>query len=372
METLFKIRNKNNTRGERNTKQSYPHAFFSILSKEKLEKYLNPYNIAIPTISYEKLKQKGDLLSTNNHWELYEYEGYTYFYRDDKFDSLFIKDMIKVSDKTLYFVLLTLLLNSTFLLFYLFLLKKLSPLKKLKNDIAKFSKGDLSIDTSTDGKDEISEVSNEFNNAIQEIKELTESRNLFLRNIMHELKTPITKGKLLGKLMKNEEHSSLLQRVFERLEYLLQEFAKIEQLTSNNIKIDKKEYRVIDIIDQAIDTLMISQEDIDLQTKHSISISVDFYLFSIVIKNLIDNGLKYGKSKVIIKVEEKQLSIITKGEKLEKNLVEYLKPFNKDYETTSQSLGLGLYIVGKILKLHQLKLEYMYENNHNIFYVQFN
>jgi len=371
METLFKIRNNNGTRREQNATQSFPHPFFSTLSKEKLESYLTPYNLSVPTISYEKLKKKGDILSMNTHWELYEYEGYTYFYRDDKFDSLFIKDKVKVSDKTLYFVLLTLLLNSTFLLFYLFLLKKLSPLKRLKDNISRFSQGDLDIDTSTQGKDEISAVSNEFNNAIIEIRDLTESRNLFLRNIMHELKTPITKGKLICRLMKNEEHKKLLQKVFEREEYLLLEFAKIEQLTSKNIELNKKKYRLVDIIDQALDMQMISKENIIFDIHDNLFVEVDFYLFAIVIKNLIDNGLKYSNSNITITLNQNYFALQTEGKKLEKDLSEYLKPFNRDYETTTQSLGLGLYIVGKILKLHQLKLEYIYKETHNIFYIQF-
>ena len=45
------------------------------------------------------------------------------------------------------------------------------------------------------GKDEIAEVSNEFNNAISKIKTLQDSRSLFLRNIMHELKNPHCQGK---------------------------------------------------------------------------------------------------------------------------------------------------------------------------------
>ena len=46
----------------------------------------------------------------------------------------------------------------------------------------------FSISTKIAGKDEISQVANEFDNAIKQLIQLRESRNLFLRNIMHELK----------------------------------------------------------------------------------------------------------------------------------------------------------------------------------------
>ena len=58
------------------------------------------------------------------------------------------------------------------------------------------SNGNLLISTKTDGKDEISQVAKEFDIALKQLKELRDSRNLFLRNIMHEFKTRITKGRL--------------------------------------------------------------------------------------------------------------------------------------------------------------------------------
>ena len=103
----------------------------------------------------------------------------------------------------------------------------------------KLSTGDLSIKTRINGKDEISEVANEFENAVKQLRQLRDSRNLFLRNIMHELKTPITKGKLVSDMYEDSERKHILIRVFQRLEYLLSEFAKIEELTSGKISLNK-------------------------------------------------------------------------------------------------------------------------------------
>jgi len=372
METLHNVRVRSQHPPFRDKKNKKPSPFFSKLSKNEFNKLFKEYNLAYPEISYSQLKEKADLLSSGNNWEMYEHGGNIYFYRDDGFDFMFIKDNIKVTNKTIYFVFLTILLNITFLLFYLFLINKLSPLNRLKTNIQKFSKGDLDIDTSCSGEDEISEVSNEFNRAIKEIKQLSESRNLFLRNIMHELKTPITKGKLIESLIEEKEYKKLLSKVFERLEYLLHEFAKIEQITSNNVELNKDKYRLVDIIDQALDILMIEKNNIILNVKSNFLINVDFYLFSLVLKNLIDNALKYGNTKPIIDIEENYISISSEGKKLEKDFKEYLKPFSRKYETSTHSLGLGLYIIETILKLHQLKLEYKYINNQNIFYIELN
>ena len=309
-------------------------------------------------------------MSSELEWELYEYEGFKYFYKKDRFPSILIKDNIKMVNKTTYVILLTILLNIVFILFYIYIIRKLQPLQRLKTNIIKFSKGDMNIDTSCEGLDEISEVSNEFNNAINEIRQLTESRNLFLRNIMHELKTPITKGSLVSDMMIDGKHKDSLKRAFARLQYLLHEFAKIEQLTSNNIYLQKDEYRVIDMIDQAIDILLIDRDKLVFNIEDNLVLNVDFQFFSLALKNLIDNGMKYGKSDVVIDVKKDQLAIKSVGKELEKDFQEYLKPFNRKYETSKHSLGLGLYIVENILKVHGLSLSYKYENNQNIFYIK--
>ncbi len=75
----------------------------------------------------------------------------------------------------------------------------------------------------------------------QKLKNIKESRNIFIRNIMHELKTPITKGKFLLQLEKSDENIEKLKMVFNRLESLINEFATIEELISQNRVLEKKE-----------------------------------------------------------------------------------------------------------------------------------
>ena len=348
-----------------------PPLLLSNLDKDTVNNELNKYDLELSTISYNLIKTEGKLLASEHNWELYEYKGFKYFYNEIPHDFILIKDILKLEDRTQYLILLTILVNITFILFYIYLIQKLRPLQQLRKNIMKFSEGDLSINTSCNGNDEISEVSNEFNNALNEIRQLNESRNLFLRNIMHELKTPITKGSLISDIMVQNKYQENLKRVFSRLEYLLHEFAKIEQLTSKNIELQKDNYRVIDIIDQAIDILFIEREKVTINVQENLIINVDFQLFSLALKNLIDNGIKYGKSTVVIDITKNTIFISTKGERLHKDFEEYLKPFNREYETSNKSLGLGLYIVNNILKAHDLSLEYKYEKNQNIFYINF-
>ena len=338
---------------------------------KKFNEILNQFDLAIADIKYEQLKQKGDKIASDMDWELYEYKGYNYFYKHNDHEELLIKDNLQLTKKTWYIILLTLVFNILFILFYIFLYKKLQPLGVLKKDISRFSKGSLDIDTSCEGKDEISEVSNEFNNAIKQIRALTNSRNLFLRNIMHELKTPITKGLLISNMMDDNKYKDNMKKVFFRLEYLLEEFAKIEKFTSKNITLNKGEFRIIDIIDQALDILLLDINDLEIHINHNTAVSVDFEMFSLAVKNLIDNAIKYGDEKPKIIVEKDKIIISNIGERLSKPIEEFDRPFNRKYESSQKGLGLGLYIVNSILNVHELQLEYKYENGENIFYIRF-
>lgn len=255
------------------------------------------------------------------------------------------------------------------LITYIFTIRRVIPLIRLKREIDKFAKGDLNIDCKTDGTDEISQVSNAFHNAVEQIKKLNNSRVLFLRNVMHEFKTPITKGVISTEMLPESKQKDRLERVFQRLESLLNEFIAIEQLTSGFGTQEKREYRVVDILDEALDLMLLDKDSkkIEMDIKDDISIEADFKLFAIAIKNMIDNALKYSKDKkVIIRVQKDKIEFLNKGEPLEHDISYYIEPFVKG-ASSSQSFGLGLYIVVSILEAHNMKLGYRYENGYNIF-----
>ena len=298
--------------------------------------------------------------------------------------NLFIENLAKAENMLLidiadekkikYFWFIVLFIIDFLLIwFLLFLRTKLKPLLILKENMIKLSTGNLSITTKTSGKDEISQVANEFDNAIKQLKQLRNSRNLFLRNIMHELKTPITKGKLITDMYDDCERKHILIRVFQRLEYLLSEFAKIEELTSGKISLEKNSYHAIDLIEQAFDILLLDNNKIDVDYEKDLFLDVDFELFSIALKNLIDNAIIYntnGNPQIII--EKNSIKIINKGEKLKKDIEEYYKPFNHEYEDSSDGLGLGLYISNNIIKIHNFKLEYEYLDGYHNFVIKLN
>ena len=254
------------------------------------------------------------------------------------------------------------------IMLYLWIMKSLRPLSELKSKIQTFSQGNLDIDCKSDKEDEIAEVANEFDHAVTMIRELLQSRQLFLRAIMHELKTPIGKGRLVAEMLPDEKNKARMHSIFERLNLLIDEFAKIEKITSKNFDLTIKTYKMSDLVEASIDLLMVENPGrlITMHVNQDYTVDVDFELFTLVLKNLIDNGIKYSIDKHIhIIIDNHQLQIINQAEALNEPLENYFKPFH----TSKKGLGLGLYIVKSILDIHKMELHYDHKEGKNIFMV---
>ena len=305
----------------------------------------------------------------NDIFRIINLDNTNYIYIKKRNDTVLVQDNESLnSNSQLYIILVFSILLLTIILVYLITLRKLMPLKLLKDKVKTL--GDENFDfecCNMNGKDEVSLLANEFKKSALKLKSLKEARNIFIRNIMHELKTPITKGKFLTQLEQNEENNEKLKSVFNRLESLINEFASIEELISSSNKIEKKFYFLDDIVDNAKDILMIEDERIISKYKNK-KIEVNFKLFSIAIKNLIDNAIKYSPNKeVMIKSEDENIIFENIGKELESPLEKYFEPFFTHEDKAKDSFGLGLYIIYNILKANNYKLEYEYEDGINRF-----
>ncbi len=264
----------------------------------------------------------------------------------------------------LYIYSMTILM--IFISFFL-ILQKIRPLIRLRKKIARFGDGDLSVSFTIKGNDEIALVANELEAARKKISLLLESRTLFLRNIMHELKTPIAKGTIATQMLDTQKQRDRFTSIFGRLESLIGEFAMIEEVTTLDNKKDFKEYRIVDMIDGAIDMAMIERESVTIEVLTNEKIFANYRLYTTAIKNMIDNGLKYSlDAHVKIVIINHELCFESKGNCLKYPLQYYIEPFTKD-NPSKNSFGLGLYLVDSILKAHNQVLAHEYSNGVNRF-----
>ncbi|HHO41910.1 MAG TPA: HAMP domain-containing histidine kinase [Epsilonproteobacteria bacterium] len=252
-----------------------------------------------------------------------------------------------------------------FLLYFAILLK-LYPLRRLHKKIQQFANGDTNIKLSYPYEDEIGKIARSFDEAIVHINQLIASKNLFMRNIMHELKTPITKGRIAVEAIDDEVTKNILIRAFERMNELISELAQVERVTTQNFTPFLQETTLQEVLKKAQDLLMVERSKVEL-TKYDINLRADVKLLALAIKNLLDNGIKYSKNKkVSLQFEDGVLRVSSLGEPLKHPLSFYTEPFSQE-EKRSSGFGLGLYIVDNILQKMNLTLKYEYANGKNHF-----
>ena len=252
------------------------------------------------------------------------------------------------------------------LLLYLAVLRKLYPLKTLHKQIQKFAKGDMQTRITYLYDDEIGKIAKSFDDAIMHINELGASKNLFMRNLMHELKTPITKGRIVVEMMEDEGTKKVLVRAFERMNELISELAELERVTTQSFEPNFEYVMLNEIINESKELLMTQSSCIHTEIEN-IALTTDKKLMVLVIKNLIDNGMKYGQDKcVMLRTNGKIIEVISQGDALEHPLSYYTEPFSQA-EKRSSGFGLGLYIVHSILEKLGYRLGYKHKDEKNIF-----
>ena len=282
------------------------------------------------------------------------------------FTTIVLQDLKEYSSWKIWGIFVA--IDTLVLLFFLYLLRKLTPLHRLKDAIINFKEGDTRLKMSSDGKDEISQITREFNLVLEKIAAMKEARALFLRNILHELKTPIMKGSLTTDCIGESAEQERLKRIFNRMSYLLDEFSKMEQFSSGEWHLNTREYRFVDILDHTCDILLCDKKNITIKGENSdLMINADFQLFSIALKNLLDNALKYSNSKPTLIILSHSIEVCSIGDPIPDENRVFSKPFNRTYEGSESGLGLGLYITYSILKKHGYTLEYQHASGLNCF-----
>lgn len=262
--------------------------------------------------------------------------------------------------------------NIAFIILYLNIVKSFYPLKQLRDKIRLLKAGNFDVKIDINKDDEIGFIAKEFNEAVKALKRNEEIRKWFLRNIAHELKTPITKGKIAIELLDDKIGKENFEKIFNRLEYLVNQLLLVEKITSEKFHLNKECIPIENMIESAIELLLIPEkEKVKVEIEKQNSIMVDKTIFPIALKNLIDNGLKFSEDAVVtVRYKNYKLSVENKGEKPQIDINLLFEPFIKEISLKNRDgLGLGLYITKFILQAHGLTINYKHSDNKNIFWI---
>lgn len=187
--------------------------------------------------------------------------------------------------------------------------------------------------------------------------------------IAHEFRNPI--ASIMGyaqTLEEDKEIPAVLQEKF--LNKIYNNGIKIEALLSRLVLWNKFESGEATLHPSSFDFYILAQEvKLSLEEKYpqreiilegsSYVIEADRTLLEVVLKNLIENALKYSKDEVLVEVNKEQISVSDKGAGISSSDISKVtkKFYRSGTHSWDNSMGLGLSIVKSILALHRTELE---------------
>ncbi len=299
-----------------------------------------------------------------NYGFMLEYSGDTYIAQKD-----FSKEFIS-NDANLWIFLDFFVLILTFAI----ILAILHPMKILRFSLEEFTKGNYNIKIPIPKEPQLALLAKSFNAMTTKISKLLTTREFILRNIGHELKTPLSKAKLALELMPPNTQKPIVSKCIRNLDNLTSQILTFERIQEGRDLLDKKDFFVETLILRALETSFLQEEDLNLEISKNFKIYGDLDFLAIALRNLIENAKKYrsgGKIGIIAKESEGGfvLAVSNQGERLQKDMQEYFEPFyrDKNHELIA-GYGLGLSIVRGILELHNMQLMYEYQDHKHIFY----
>ncbi|MGC8501480.1 ArsS family sensor histidine kinase [Desulfurella sp.] len=319
-------------------------------------------------INKSRVILKKEMPTGMQNWTLLKYNTNTYLYIQMPNQNILIKKEQKFGASSFILILWAVFVVSILFL-YISILKSIYPIKVLRKKIEEFKQGNMNINFGLNRKDEVGFLAQEFQEAVDNLKKSAELRQWFLRNVAHELKTPIAKGMIATELLNDTSRKENFLRIFKRLDVLINELLSVEQIAAKNIDESSKCYKFDNILDAAKKILFVENGKVIYEHAINYTLKVDIDLFAIAVKNLLDNGIKFSSNQTINILEQNKKIIFTNvGEKSQLSTDKMFEPFSKETSLKNkEGMGLGLYVTKYILDKHKVKITYDYQSGENTF-----
>ncbi len=213
---------------------------------------------------------------------------------------------------------------------------------------------------------------------ITELKRYERSRREFVANVSHELKTPIAVLKSLLETLYEEEDREekkvFLEKALKRVEdmrRLVEDLLILTKLESGEERIKREDVDLRLLVEEVFDLLEPQAKERNISLINSVDkelkVKGDWDKLFLLLKNLVDNAIKYNKEggKVEVKAKREnqyvQLQVQDTGIGIPKEHIPFIfERFYRVDPSRSRNLGgtgLGLSIVKHIALSHGGKIE---------------
>ena len=250
------------------------------------------------------------------------------------------------------------------------------PFRALRHDLIVVADGDLNHQVEQNAFTVTKQISEAISTTIRKLKDAAQSRDEFVSNVSHELKTPITSIRVLAdSLMSMEDAPVELYKDFmndisgeiDREAKIIDDLLSLVRMDRSAVRLERKSTDMHAMLEQILKRLRpiarLSNVDLTLETVREVRADVDEVKFSLAITNLVENAIKYNVKDgwvhvtldadhqfCYIKVEDSGIGI---PEDQIDSVFERFYRVDKARSRETGGTGLGLAITKEIVLMHQ-------------------
>jgi signal transduction histidine kinase len=259
---------------------------------------------------------------------------------------------------------------------YLISEKVISPLKAISRAAKKFASGHFDVRVEVKGKDEVAQLATAFNNMAQSLDNYETTRNTFVANVSHDLRTPMTTisgfidSILVGAIPpeKHEYYLGVISTEIKRLSRLVTTLLDVSRLQAGERKFVMSNFDICEMARQILISFeqKIDKKRLDVEFEcadDSIYVKADRDAIYQVFYNICDNAVKfsYEKGKLALSVlynrERKvEVSVYNEGSGIPAEDLPYV--FERFFKSDKSrgldktGVGLGMFITKTIMESH--------------------
>ncbi len=198
---------------------------------------------------------------------------------------------------------------------YLYARSLVKPVNKIIESIKHAGDGYLDEMVSIRGNNEVEKISEAFNDLLMRIKAIEDSRQEFVSNVSHELKTPMTSMKVLAdSLLMQEDVPVELYREFmqdinaeiERENKIITDLLSLVKLNRTTGEMHVAEVSINELIEIILKRMkpiaQLRNIDLVFESFRPVIAEVDEVKLSLALSNLVENAIKYNKDSGFVHV----------------------------------------------------------------------